>query len=265
MMAKYLATSLAIEKVVSEPRVIRSCLPISTISMSLVGIGVEIDHVAGLARGLGAGLHGDADIGLRQRRRVIGAVAAHGDEPALGLLGADVGELVLGRRLGDEVVDAGLGGDRRGGDRIVAGHHHGLDAHGAQGVEALLDVGLDHVLEVDDAEQLAVLGDGERRAAGARDPVDRLAEGVRRRICGDRCACFRMASTAPLRMMRVAEIDAGDARHGREGDERCAFGRAEHRARRPYVASGQRHDRAAFRRLVGERGEQRRLGQFRFA
>src|SRR5215471_2168872 len=37
MIAKYLATSLAMEKVVSAPRVIRSCLPISTISMSLVG------------------------------------------------------------------------------------------------------------------------------------------------------------------------------------------------------------------------------------
>ena len=95
MMAKYFATSLAIEKVVSEPRVISSCLPISTISMSLVGIAVEIDHVAGLARRLRAGLHGDADIGLRQRRRVVGAVAAHGDQPAALLLAADVGELVL--------------------------------------------------------------------------------------------------------------------------------------------------------------------------
>ena len=37
MMAKYLATSLAIEKVVSAPRVISSCLPMATISMSLVG------------------------------------------------------------------------------------------------------------------------------------------------------------------------------------------------------------------------------------
>jgi hypothetical protein len=37
-MAKYLATSLAIEKVVSEPLVMSSCLPISTISMSLVGL-----------------------------------------------------------------------------------------------------------------------------------------------------------------------------------------------------------------------------------
>src|SRR5256885_12843243 len=38
MMAKYLATSLAMEKVVSDPRVMRSCLPISTISMSFVGL-----------------------------------------------------------------------------------------------------------------------------------------------------------------------------------------------------------------------------------
>ncbi len=38
MMAKYLATSLAIEKVVNAPRVMRSCFPISTISMSLVGL-----------------------------------------------------------------------------------------------------------------------------------------------------------------------------------------------------------------------------------
>ena len=46
-------------------------------------IAVEIDHVAGLARGHGAGVHRDADIGLRQRRRVVGAVAAHGDQLAL--------------------------------------------------------------------------------------------------------------------------------------------------------------------------------------
>ena len=37
MIAKYFAMSFAIENVVSEPRVISSCLPISTISMSFVG------------------------------------------------------------------------------------------------------------------------------------------------------------------------------------------------------------------------------------
>ena len=38
MIAKYFATSLAIEKVVSAPRVISNCLPISTTSMILVGL-----------------------------------------------------------------------------------------------------------------------------------------------------------------------------------------------------------------------------------
>ena len=36
--AKYFAMSLAMENVVSDPRVISSCLPISTISMSFVGL-----------------------------------------------------------------------------------------------------------------------------------------------------------------------------------------------------------------------------------
>src|ERR1700742_2659453 len=38
MMAKYFATSLAIENVVSDPRVISNCFPIATISISFVGL-----------------------------------------------------------------------------------------------------------------------------------------------------------------------------------------------------------------------------------
>ena len=38
MIAKYFATSFEIENVVSAPRVINNCLPISTISMSFVGL-----------------------------------------------------------------------------------------------------------------------------------------------------------------------------------------------------------------------------------
>ena len=38
MMAKYLATSLAMENVVSAPRVISNCLPMATTSISLVGL-----------------------------------------------------------------------------------------------------------------------------------------------------------------------------------------------------------------------------------
>ena len=48
------------------------------------------------------------DVGLGERRRVVGAVAGHRHEVAVGLLLADEGDLVLRLRLGDEVVDAGL-------------------------------------------------------------------------------------------------------------------------------------------------------------
>ena len=113
-----------------------------------------------------AGVHGDADIGLSQRRRVIGAVAAHGDELAFGLLGADQLELVLRRGLREKIVDAGFRGNRRRGHRIVAGDHDGADAHAPELGKALADAAFDDVLELDDAEQLAVLGHGKRRSAG---------------------------------------------------------------------------------------------------
>ena len=38
MIAKYFATSFAIENVVSAPRVISNCLPIATTSISFVGL-----------------------------------------------------------------------------------------------------------------------------------------------------------------------------------------------------------------------------------
>ena len=89
MMAKYLATSLAMEKVVSAPRVMSNCLPMATISINLVGLRVEIDHVAGFLGGLRAAVHGDAYVGLGERGSVVGAVAGHRDELAVSLLALD--------------------------------------------------------------------------------------------------------------------------------------------------------------------------------
>ena len=229
-------------------------------------VAVEVDHVAGLARGLRAGVHGDADIGLGQRGRVVGAVAGHGDELALGLFVADALELVLGRRLGQEIVDPGFGGDGGGGHRIVAGDHDGADAHAAQLGEAFLDAALDDVLEL-----------RRRRAGGRRRPraacrrpwrsrprspdlarhvgiaVDRSSEpcfptpprGFRRRY---RC---RIASTAPLRtddapastpLMRVWAVNgmkvAASSRHVAAADAEFLL--------------GQHDDRAALGGLVGQ-------------
>ena len=70
---------------------------------------------------------------------------------------------VLRRGLRHEIVHAGFGGDGGGGQRIVAGDHHGADAHLAQLREALLDAAFDHVLELNDAEHFACLPP--RRAA----------------------------------------------------------------------------------------------------
>ena len=105
--AKYLATSLAIENVVSAPRVISSCLPTSTISMSFVGLESGSSSLARLARRLGAGVHGHADVGLSQGGGVVRFVFRSWPRarPVLLLL-LDQVELGLGGGLGEEVVDA---------------------------------------------------------------------------------------------------------------------------------------------------------------
>src|SRR5579875_2218270 len=143
MMAKYLAASLAIENVVSAPRVISNCLPIATISISFVG-SLSRSTILPASH---------AAIGLRQRRGIVGAVAAHRHELAARLLAADQVQLVLGGRLREEIVNPRFGGDRRRGQRIVAGNHDRADAHPAQFGEALADAALDDILQVDDAEQ----------------------------------------------------------------------------------------------------------------
>ena len=152
MMAKYFETSLAMLNVVSAPRVISICLPTATTSIELRRVGVEVDHVGGFLRGRRAAVHRHADVGLGERGRVVRAVAGHRDEAALRLLVADELHLVFGLRLGDEVVDAGLRGDGRRRQLVVAGDHDRADAGAAHLLELGLDAGLDGVLEVDDAE-----------------------------------------------------------------------------------------------------------------
>ena len=173
MMAKYFATSLAIENVVERAAGDQQLLADLDDLDELGGVAVEVDHVPGFLGRLGAGVHGDADIGLGERGRVVGAVARHGDEVAAVLLGADPGHLVLGRGLGEEVVDAGLGGDRRSGERVVAGDHHRLDAHGSELVEALAHAGLDDVLEPDDPEDPRCRRPCSRRPRAACRPASR--------------------------------------------------------------------------------------------
>jgi len=160
---------------VSAPRVINNCLPISTTLDQLGRIGGR-DRPCCRPRGAAcrAGVHGDTDIRLRPalahrwcRRRT--------SRPSLPLACSSRMSFNLssGRRLRQEIIDAGFRGDRRSGHRIVAGDHHGADAHATQFGEAFADAALDDVLEVHNAKQTTVLGDGKRRAAGLRDPRPR--------------------------------------------------------------------------------------------
>src|SRR3954447_9482741 len=164
MIAKYFATSLAIEKVVSAPRVIKSCLPISTTSISLVGfesrstmlpasraacVPVFMATPTSACASAGASLvpspHIATSLPLACSARMSLSLSS-------GVAWARKSSTPASAAIAAAVID-----------------HDGADAHAAQLGEALTDAALDDVLEVDHAKQPAVLGDRERRAAGFRD------------------------------------------------------------------------------------------------
>ena len=93
------------------------------------------DQIAGQQRNpgafdrhVGAAAHGDADIGGGQRRRVIDAVAGHGDAAAFAAQPLHHLALALRQHAGLDLVDAEGSGDRARGGEIVAGQHHDAQA-----------------------------------------------------------------------------------------------------------------------------------------
>ena len=130
-----------------------SCLPISTISMQLGRVAVEVDHVAGLFGRLGAGVHGHArrrpgpGRGRRWCRRRSWPPGCR--RPARARMRAILSSGVASAMKSSTPASAG---DGRGGERVVAGDHDRPDAHGPHLGELGRDAGLDGVLEVDDAE-----------------------------------------------------------------------------------------------------------------
>ena len=255
--AKYLATSLAIENVVSAPRVISSCLPTSTISISFVGFESRSTMFpASFAAVVPVFIATPTSAWASAGASFVPSPVIATIRP-FALLLLDQRHLRLRRRLGEEVVDAGLLRDHGGGDAVVAGDHHGADAHPAQLVEALVHAALDDVLQVDDAERPVVPRDDERRAAllgdALHDPVE-----LRRRaaaLLGDEPLDGVGGALADQRAVQV------DAAHPRLRAERDELVLAELALAQAEPLLREHDDRAAFRRLVGERGELRDLGQ----
>ena len=133
------------------------------------GVRVQIHHVGGFLGCGGAGVHGQAHIGLGKGGGVVGAVAGHGNDFSLGLLFFDDANLVLGLALGNKTVHPGFLCNGGCGQGIVAGAHDGFDADGAQTLKTLCHAGLDGVFQVNNAQNLVVLAHDQGRAAQRRN------------------------------------------------------------------------------------------------
>ncbi len=130
-----------------------------------------------LHRDVGAGAHGDADIGRGERRRVVDAVAGHRDHPARVAQPLDDGAFPVRQHLGLDLVDAEPAGDGFGGRPVVAGEHD--DAHAvrlAAPASACRRRGLDRIGDGDHAGRPAVDGDEDRRRAVLPQRLRRILE-----------------------------------------------------------------------------------------
>src|SRR5262249_11998522 len=188
------------------------------------------------------------------------------------LLALDELHLVLGGRLGEEVVHAGFLGDELGRARVVARDHHGADAHAPEVGEALRNSGLDDVLEIDDAQRArrvggalrgagaggpTAFGDDEGRAALGRYRVDRVADLGRDRpaLLFDPPA-YRVGRALADRA--AVHVHTAHARLRSEWDE---VGADELALAEAELLLGEYDDRAALGGLVGEARELGGVGE----
>ena len=171
MIAKYFATSLAIEKVVSTPRVMSICLPISTTSKSLVGLESRSTMLpASLAACVPVFIATPTSACASAGASLVPSpvIATSFPLACSSLMSRIFASGVASR---EEIVNAGFPGDRRRRARIVAGDHHRANAHRAEALKAFTDAALHHVLQMDHAENFVSLGDHQRRAAGVGDSM----------------------------------------------------------------------------------------------
>src|SRR5215204_2118085 len=181
-------------------------------------VRVEVYHVAGLFGGLRPRVHRHAHVGLRERGRVVRAVAGHGDEFAFGLLALNQSHLVFGPGFGEEVVNARFARNRRRRERVVTRDHYGLNPHLPELVESLAHAPFDDVLQVDDAKWTFAVGDDQGRAALLRDVLDDLAH-QRRRTPAVLTDVALDGVHSPFTYLEPVVVDTGHARLCSEGDE----------------------------------------------
>ena len=201
-------------------------------------------------------------VGLGERRCVDFVPSpSHSHEVAEALLLSDQRELVLGR-LGrcarEKSSHAGFARNRGRGQRIVAGDHHGSNAHRPEFLEALGEAWLHDVLQVDRAEHFTAISHHEWRAALLGDFLD-LAVDLDWKVLADPVSNrIRRA----LANRATVDVDAAHPRLGAEFDELRVRNCSPHDCAHALDAflHRERDDALTFGGFVGERGELGRFG-----
>src|SRR6202453_3870760 len=269
IIATYFATSFATEKVVSAPRVIKSCLPISTTSISFVGFESRSTMFpASFAACVPAFIAKPTSACANAGASLVPSPVIATNFPfpcpphqfSLGCLAANQSQLVPRPRLRQKIVYARLARDRRRSQRIVAGNHHRANPHHAQVFKPLTHSALHDIFQMNHAQRPGIFSDEQRRPAGIRNAVHRLHRFLRHRPAG-LLDIFHDRIPRALANLSPVHVDAGHARHCRKWNER-----RRHRSQLPPAQSvlifRQHHDRTAFRRLVCQRRELRRISEF---
>src|ERR1700756_1187161 len=162
MIAKYFAMSLAMENVVSAPRVISNCLPISTISISFVGLESRSTMFP-------ASLAAEVPVFIATPTSACASAGASlVPSPVIATSRPPSCSFLMSAILSSGVASARKSStpDSSAMALAVTGDHDGPDAHLAHLVEPLGDALLNDVLEVDHAKRLGcavvALGHDER-------------------------------------------------------------------------------------------------------
>src|SRR5664280_137485 len=143
-------------------------------------VALEQRDAGAFDRHIGAGAHGDTDLGGGQCRRIIDAVAGHGHHAAFGAQFFDHSALLIRQHLSLDFCNAEPLGDGERGGTVVAGEHHHADAVGGERLERFRGRGLDRIGDGDDAGRLAVDAKEDGGGAVATQPLGLV--GKRRRI-----------------------------------------------------------------------------------
>ena len=256
MIAKYFATSLAIENVVSAPRVMSSCLPISTMSISFVGFEsrstmLPASFAADVPVFIATPTSACASAGASF---VPSPVIATSMPPSCSLrISAILVSGVASARKSSTPDSCAIAAAVSGLSPVIMTVRMPMRRSWSNRSTSAV---LDDVLELDDAHRDVVLRDGERRSARPRDALDRLVELGWQVPPGP--AADRVHGA--LADLAAVEVHAAHPRLRGERDE-LGVGLHEVALAQAEALLREHDDRATLGGLVGERGHLRDLGE----